>query len=158
MTDDMPQEPTEHDLKCWPEYFRDVERGDKPFDLRKDDRDYQPYDTLRLREWDPRAKDYTGRECRREITYVLRGPLPWGLAEGFAILGLASYETEAIRLLRYRQRLEAATFYLVGKTTDPEATKALAAVLFVMSSLKCDAEYVRDCRRPTLTAPMGTER
>jgi hypothetical protein len=29
-------------------------------------------DTLLLREWDPQTKDYTGREMKKEATYVIK--------------------------------------------------------------------------------------
>lgn len=93
---------TEHDLKCHPPYFEAVLRGDKPFELRRDDRGYAVGDVLRLREWLPDmyvdALDdgstreeaaefaYSGRECRAAVTYALRGE-PW-LAPGYVALGL----------------------------------------------------------------------
>lgn len=76
--------PVEHDLKCWPPFFDEVERGTKPFELRKHDRDFKVGDTLLLREFVP-STGYTGRDCRRFISYMLAGP--W-LAEGYVALGL----------------------------------------------------------------------
>lgn len=60
-----------HDLKILPEWFNAVISGVKTFEIRKDDRDYQPRDELLLREWDGTA--YTGRTCRADVTMVLRG-------------------------------------------------------------------------------------
>lgn len=60
-----------HELKCWPEYFEAVQSGDKPFEVRKWDRPYAVGDTLLLREYDPEAQDYTGRELTRTISYLL---------------------------------------------------------------------------------------
>ena len=45
--------------KILPQYFRDIMMGIKPFELRKDEDNIQPGDTLDLLEWD--GKDYTGR-------------------------------------------------------------------------------------------------
>lgn len=37
-----------HKLKCWPTYFDAVKRGEKPFEVRKNDRDFQVGDTVML--------------------------------------------------------------------------------------------------------------
>jgi hypothetical protein len=42
-----------HDLKIWPQYFVEVAAEQKTFEIRKNDRDYQVGDVLRLREWEP---------------------------------------------------------------------------------------------------------
>ncbi len=55
----------EHVLKCWPPYFAAVVSGVKPFELRKNDRDFAIGDTLLLREFDG---NYSGREVRAKIT------------------------------------------------------------------------------------------
>lgn len=77
----------EHRLKIKPEYFEAVTRGEKNFELRKDDRNYQVGDLVKLLEWD--GEKYTGRESRRiPIRYVLRNCEEYGLKEGYCILGL----------------------------------------------------------------------
>lgn len=81
------RERVEHELKCWPGYFPDVMLGSKPFEVRRDDRDFQRGDTLLLREWDDR-NGYSGRKCWRLITYVLPGD-QFGIEEGYCVLGLA---------------------------------------------------------------------
>ena len=90
---------TDHEVKCWPEYFEAVRDGRKPFDLRFDDRGYRVGDRLRLREWSP-EKGYTGRELSESITYILAGPffnpthdkVTPGLASGWVILGFGVEE------------------------------------------------------------------
>ena len=85
-----------HTLKIEFPYFEAVQKGWKTFELRQeDDKTFAAGDILRLREWDsmrlPYAakiwwnlldadaqgllepQGYTGRECRVEVTYVLRG-------------------------------------------------------------------------------------
>lgn len=64
---------TLHEVKCWPEYFEAVRDGRKPFELRRNDRNYQVGDTIRLMEYDPLKGRFTGRDDWRLITYVLRG-------------------------------------------------------------------------------------
>jgi hypothetical protein len=86
------QTSTTHELKTWPVYFRAVERGDKTFEYRKNDRDFKVGDTDVLREWDEGAKCYTGAELSFVISYVLKDIM--NVPEGYAILGFkAKYIT-----------------------------------------------------------------
>jgi len=62
----------EHDLKIWPAFFDAVASGEKRFEMRKNDRNYQPRDVLLLREWNPKIEQYTGRSVRVAVTHVLR--------------------------------------------------------------------------------------
>lgn len=62
---------TVHDLKIWPEYFEEVISGRKPFEIRKNDRNYRKGDILLLREWVPETHKYTGREARYIVTYMM---------------------------------------------------------------------------------------
>jgi hypothetical protein len=61
--------------KVWPPYFAEILRGEKTFELRNTDFSVEPGDTLRLREWDPETKDYTGREVKKTVGYVGRWTL-----------------------------------------------------------------------------------
>lgn len=56
--------------KIWPEYFDAVESGKKNYELRLNDFDVKEGDTLVLEEWDPKTKQYTGRETEKIVTYV----------------------------------------------------------------------------------------
>lgn len=58
--------------KVWPEYFQAILDGKKKFELRIADFECNVGDTLLLREWDPEIKDYTGREIKKEVTYVIK--------------------------------------------------------------------------------------
>ena len=58
--------------KVWPGFFDDVLNGKKNFDIRLDDFECKPGDILLLREWDPNTKKYTGREIKKEVTYVFK--------------------------------------------------------------------------------------
>lgn len=91
---------TEHRLKSWPESFDPVHQGIKTFELRRNDRGYQPGDILILMEWEPPSGSvgegrYTGRECRRRVSYVMHGMGSIGIVEArrgidrnYCILGL----------------------------------------------------------------------
>ena len=52
----------EHDLKILPEYFNAVDDGSKPFEVRRNDRDYQVGDILLLREGN-NAEDVIDPPC-----------------------------------------------------------------------------------------------
>lgn len=88
----------EHELKTWRSVFGDVLDGSKTFELRKDDRGFAVGDTLVLREWDMHEERYTGRQCERRVTYILRGKgdghadrgSGFGLPSGMVIMSLES--------------------------------------------------------------------
>lgn len=71
--------------KILPEFFRAVVRGDKHFEIRKDEDDIQAGDTMILWEWD--GGRYTGRSSNKKVTYVLRDCPQYGLMEGYCIIG-----------------------------------------------------------------------
>lgn len=101
-----------HDLKTWPEYFEAIIEGVKPFEIRRDDRNYRIGDTLLLREFIPCAEcaglgetsdseygqkqyfkcgicggekgRYTGRWTKRDVAYKT----DFAQREGFVVLGI----------------------------------------------------------------------
>lgn len=81
----MNKDNTKHEIKILPQYYEDVFKGIKQFELRKDDRDYQVGDLVRLREWD--GKEYTGNKMIVGIKYVLRDCPEYGLMDGYCIFG-----------------------------------------------------------------------
>ena len=84
-----------HELKCWPKFFEAIADGRKRHDLRRaTDRDFQVGDYLRLREFDPAAQQYTGRQQLVEVTYITSSEQPCALSAGaldpdFCILSIA---------------------------------------------------------------------
>ncbi|NTU99451.1 DUF3850 domain-containing protein [Candidatus Falkowbacteria bacterium] len=58
--------------KVLPQYFQAIIDGKKKYELRLADFEINPGDTLWLREWDKDAKDYTGREIEKEVSYVVK--------------------------------------------------------------------------------------
>lgn len=77
-----------HELKILPQYYDDVAKCRKTFELRKDDRDFKVGEVLILREYDQGKDEFTGRMTVRNIGYILRNCPEYGLAEGYCILGL----------------------------------------------------------------------
>ena len=93
----------EHELKTWPDQFQASKTGDKTFEARRDDRDFEVGDVLLLREWDPGkigagveadegymgppGQGYTGDVLRMKIKYILRGPI-FCLPKGLAIMSV----------------------------------------------------------------------
>lgn len=64
-----------HELKILPSYFEQVANGNKPFEIRKNDRDFKLHDVLLLREIEPARSvhepvQYTGRMKAVKVTYI----------------------------------------------------------------------------------------
>ena len=60
-----------HELKTWPVFFLQVVCGRKTFEIRENDRDFKSHDILRLREWNPDTKEYTGQAATFKVTYIM---------------------------------------------------------------------------------------
>ncbi len=58
--------------KIWPEFFQKIMEGKKNFELRLADFECNPGDALILKEWNPKTKQYTGREIEKEVTHVIK--------------------------------------------------------------------------------------
>lgn len=94
MTDaTISRSPIVHALKTWPDFFDAVQRGDKPFEVRKADRDFRVGDVLALQRWDPDSGDYTRDESgspvqvSARVTYVLPGG-QFGIKPSYIVMGL----------------------------------------------------------------------
>lgn len=78
-----------HTLKTWPEYFYRVLHGQKNFEVRKNDRDFQIGDEVILEYFDPdnpeSSKDYRA-PIKIRITYLLNGG-QFGIEPGYCVFG-----------------------------------------------------------------------
>ena len=75
-----------HHLKTETEYYQQVEKGNKNFELRKNDRNFQVGDMLYLEE--VVNGTFTGRVLPpKEVKYILSGG-KYGLEEGYCIMQL----------------------------------------------------------------------
>jgi len=83
-----------HTLKSWPEFFEAIIRGEKLHEIRRtSDRQFRTGDILHLREYDPNADRYSGRECTVQVTYITSREnecalSPHALSDGFCILSI----------------------------------------------------------------------
>ncbi len=77
-----------HNLKTWSEYFRDICKGFKTFEIRKNDRKFEIGDILNLEEYDPNEQKYSGRSVYCEIVYMLNGKEEFGISKDYCILGI----------------------------------------------------------------------
>lgn len=71
-----------HQLKIMPEYFRAVQRKQKRFEIRKNDRDYKIGDNLLLQEYS--GDRYTGNEISAVITYMT----DYAQRKGYVVMGI----------------------------------------------------------------------
>ena len=74
-------------LKTWPEAFEDVLAGRKPYDIRRNDRDFQLGDQLILCEYEPHKEVHTGREIHCTVIHITYGG-KWGLPKGHCVMGI----------------------------------------------------------------------
>lgn len=72
--------------KILPIYFEEVHKGNKDFELRKDEDNIQVGDRLVLNEYFEGC--YTGQYIAKDVKYVLRNCPQYGLMEGYCIIGL----------------------------------------------------------------------
>ena len=73
-----------HYLKILPKYYRAIERGEKTFEVRFNDRNYQKYDILHLKEC---SNEYTGREIIAEVTYIFDDTLY--CKDGYVVMSIS---------------------------------------------------------------------
>lgn len=87
-----------HALKIYPEYYEAVKSGKKPFEVRKNDRDFKIGDYLALNEFIQNgagAGEYTGRSIIARISYIFTNEEY--CKDGFAILGLNPCELSDLK-------------------------------------------------------------
>lgn len=79
-----------HELKTLPKYFKKLVDHSKSFEVRKDDRNFQVGDWLKLREYDIENKKYTGDYLMAKILYILgrNEDEKIFVPNGYVILGL----------------------------------------------------------------------
>jgi ASC-1-like (ASCH) protein len=76
-----------HLLKILPEYFEEVVKGNKTFEVRKNDRGFKVGEILILAEYCTTMQSFTGRVIEKKVTYILEGG-SFGVEKGFVVMGL----------------------------------------------------------------------
>ena len=76
-----------HLLKILPEYFKEVVKGTKTFEVRKNDRGFRVGDILVLAEYCISIQSFTGRVCEKKVSYILKGG-SFGVDKNFVVMGL----------------------------------------------------------------------
>ena len=85
------------ELKCWPEPFLAIKRGEKTFEARLNDRGFMIGDTLRLKEFDPNKSlgmssfGYSGNYIDVEVTYILHGG-KFGIDPSYVVISIKKIE------------------------------------------------------------------
>ena len=86
-----------HILKILPKYYLAVASGEKTFELRKNDRDYQVGDLIIFTDTDgtPYMTQHKEKTPFR-ITYILKDASEYGLKDGYCILGIKRLDINII--------------------------------------------------------------
>ncbi len=84
-----------HELKTWRAPFDMVRRGYKVAELRLNDRGFEAWDYMLLREWQEIEETYTSRAIMCQITHVVGGDIHafGALKEGYVMLSFKVLET-----------------------------------------------------------------
>lgn len=76
-----------HELKLKTEFFDAILSGEKPFEVRFNDRGFQKGDKVIFNETEEGSHFVYHRKATADITYVLNG---WGLESGHVVFGIAN--------------------------------------------------------------------
>lgn len=75
-----------HYLKTWPQYFWRIAEGQKKFEVRKNDRDFQVGDQVTLEYYNPENQSEQNSPIYVRITYVLQGG-QFGIDPDYCVFG-----------------------------------------------------------------------
>lgn len=86
-----------HEVKAWPQQFKQIKDNERTFDPRKNDRNFQTGDVMIVNEFEPDSGSdfdhptgrFTGDKTRRRINRVFEN-LP-GLRPGYVVLALDNF-------------------------------------------------------------------
>ncbi|BBN97478.1 DUF3850 domain-containing protein [Sporolactobacillus terrae] len=78
-----------HDLKILPHFFQAVISGTKTFEIRKNDRNFQPCDLVRLHAW--KDGEYLGLSLTKRIGFVT----DYAQKDGYVVFSLLDVEGDS---------------------------------------------------------------
>lgn len=87
-----------HEIKIKEDYFNAILRGEKTFELRKNDRDYKVGDLIHFIDIKQSNSDncdcdiYINEDDLYKITYILKNVEEYGLDKDYCILGIKKLE------------------------------------------------------------------
>ena len=81
-----------HNLKTWPDIFKVMKSGEKTFDIRKNDRNFEVGDQVILDEFNPETNKYTGDHIHALITWILPSNNPFININDQVILSLKYWD------------------------------------------------------------------
>jgi hypothetical protein len=79
--------PQIHDLKTWPEPFQATWNGERTYEVRRMDRPFAVGAALRLLEWSPATRLYTGRTIEARVSHMTE-PGEWDMPDDLCVMGL----------------------------------------------------------------------
>ena len=82
-----------HRLKTESRFYRRIESGDKTFEVRKNDRDFQAGDSIQLVEVQDGTSFHTGASIFINVDYVLAGG-QYGIAPDYCVMSISKNRTE----------------------------------------------------------------
>lgn len=93
-----------HELKTVQPFFDEVMAGRKKFEFRKNDREFKTGDILILKEYDKEKDEYSGREIKVRVDYILENYYSFDLQD-FCIMSVSSLDSvqELIDLRQMKQ-------------------------------------------------------
>jgi hypothetical protein len=93
-------------LKTWPMFYDAVFRGEKTFEIRKNDRDFQVDDVLELELFDPEWTDITRPSVPPVMRYTVTYITAWEQAPGMVVMGLKENDAPAPRIYTHKRMFD----------------------------------------------------
>jgi ribosomal protein S17 len=84
--------------KIWPEYFKELKKGKKFREVRLADFKLNKGDKIIFKEWDPKRKEYTGKEIKFKVKDIVK--IPDDLLKFYSVRDIKKHGVYIIELRR----------------------------------------------------------